>query len=1196
MPAERVVIDIEVNSDIATIEATREALDRLTNAQRRYNRERDRGGSGGGSGGGGSGGGGGDDDGGRGRRRGGGSSRPRKGRYDGFGGQVFDFRGDMGKGIAAYGKLLGLVNKLSAIALPAMMAALGGIALAFKAGTYFINMYKAAMASLASAVAVGFIALTTFLAAQKEYAAVQNSAAYFEGNGSTSDRMIAAGEAMSMFTDNTKLAVVGAKGLQSAFSTLSKVKPVTGETTAAFEGLMNIVVGSGGDIEKGSGKLAEFLAAVQKKGSLAGGASIAKELGPDFEKIVKEAGALGIKTSDEFMKAAAEGNLGETFATKYAGMLDAINNTVMGRFKKAVSSIKSLLTDLGGQYLGETGGAITRLQGIIETFIVRLNYVMQDFSASGKMGGFLDKVEKGTNQLIVLMTKYLGATPNIFQFFNNTITNVRNFFDGMQDWMRQFKEAGELINEYFFKPMFSSLGQNFTRSMTDLAEVIESNKDSITSFAEQIAKTLTAMGKYGDTVRRLFMGAMPVFQMLFKIIEFFFKGLTAFGNAALKISGAFQKLGPLGKLAGALVNVAALYSLFTLATRFFKVLGGMFGKKIPNMNVQAGVVNVNGGMGTGGMGPGSGGLTPAQMSGRGYLSPTQRIQSYGRQAAGMIPGGMGSMLAGGALMLGGSYLSSKGDYESAGGTAMKTAGLAAQGTGLGVMALGSQGLSAIGGGSALAGTGALAIGLAGAAGAYGAGSYAASKFTDDSVKSRSGAALAGAAGGAATGAAAGAVLTAWLGPGAGVGAAVGAVIGGLIGGVTGYVKAGAQRKKTREAAKNLVGDYTASVTEAMEGGNVDELLKARDKAMADRQKLVATNADPAYAAKAVAKYDKEFEALNTKINNYTGNAALAQKAFGVGAEQLNAAAKAKGINIEDELLTLRDTVKILGADTAEQARLMKAAWANIGANAVGASRDFFTQQETAAETSKLVDSSLNKLITGGANTDNMNAYLKNLRDFSVASYGDIEGLTSAGRQIEFDLTEGELKNLTESQKQFMRDQASGAGFGGVKMLENIDMDQVASQLSGYDALLNAGGGLGKTGKGEDPTQLDPIKLRRYLASQLEDNPDFLSNLINASKETNDVFAQNKVSQVINTGSATGAMDPVLDAEARRWAGAYGGTAAVVPPATQPVTNNNEITTNISGVLTDRGTVDQIERIIAKAIREQQERGPVVKNS
>ena len=56
MPAERVVIDIEVNSDIATIVATRRALEDLTDAQRRYNRERDReprggGGSGGGSGG-----------------------------------------------------------------------------------------------------------------------------------------------------------------------------------------------------------------------------------------------------------------------------------------------------------------------------------------------------------------------------------------------------------------------------------------------------------------------------------------------------------------------------------------------------------------------------------------------------------------------------------------------------------------------------------------------------------------------------------------------------------------------------------------------------------------------------------------------------------------------------------------------------------------------------------------------------------------------------------------------------------------------------------------------------------------------------------------------------------------------------------------------------------------------------------------
>jgi hypothetical protein len=272
-----------------------------------------------------------------------------------------------------------------------------------------------------------------------------------------------------MFTDNTQLAVVGAKGLQASFSTLSKVKPVTGETVAAYTSLMDVVAGSGGDLEKGSQKLADFLAAVQKKGSLAGGAQAAKELGPDFEKIVKEAGALGIKTSEEFLKAAAEGKLGETFATKYAGTLDALNNTVMGRFKQAITAIKGQLTDLGGQYLGETGGAISRLQGIISKVISRLNYVLQDFDVTGKMGSFLDAVDKGADKLIVLMTKYLGTTPSIFGFFKESFMTIGDAFDRMQDWMRQFQAAGELINEYFFKPLFSSIGSSFTTSMTSLA-------------------------------------------------------------------------------------------------------------------------------------------------------------------------------------------------------------------------------------------------------------------------------------------------------------------------------------------------------------------------------------------------------------------------------------------------------------------------------------------------------------------------------------------------------------------------------------------------------------------------------------------------------------------------------------------------------------------------------------------------------
>ena len=479
---ERVVINIEVNSDIATIEATREALERLTRAERAYGRAResrpDAGDDGGDDGGGSSGSGRSRGGSSRGGRGGGGGRRTRPGRYDGFRGEVFDFRGDMGKGIASYGKILQLVNKMSMIELPLLAAAIGGVSLAFKAGQYFIKMYNAAMSTLAGTVGVAFVALTTFLAAQKQFAAVQNSPAYYQGSVNTADRFVAAGQAMSMFVENSNLAVVGAKGLTSAFTKLSANAPVTGETTKAFETLMNVVVGSGGDIEKGTENLATFFNAIQK-GGLSGGASAAKELGPDFEKIIKEAGALGIKTKEDFLKAAVEGNLGETFEKKYAGTLDALNNTVMGRFKRAISDIKAQLTDLGGEYLGDTGNAIGRLQGIVQKTIARLAYVINGWASTGKLNDVVDFIDKGADKFIMLMNKYLGTAPGIFGFFKSSFDSIGSAFDKMQDWLRTFKEAGDVINRSFFGPVIDGVIEKFDAGFGNVRDLIIENEGAI---------------------------------------------------------------------------------------------------------------------------------------------------------------------------------------------------------------------------------------------------------------------------------------------------------------------------------------------------------------------------------------------------------------------------------------------------------------------------------------------------------------------------------------------------------------------------------------------------------------------------------------------------------------------------------------------------------------------------------------------
>jgi len=1023
----------------------------------------------------------------------------------------------MGKGIAMYGKLLGLVNKLSMISLPIMLGALSAISLAFKAGTYFQKMYASAMSTLATAVGVAFVAITTLLAAQREFAAVQSSPAYFEGTVNTTDRFVAASQAMSMFTDNSQLAVVGAKGLQSAFTTLSKVKPITGQTTAAFTSLMDVVAGSGGDLEGGSKKLAEFLAAVQKKGSLAGGAEAAKDLGPDFEKIVKEAGALGIKTSDEFLKAAAEGKLGETFATKYAGTLDALNNTVMGRFKSAISNIKSQLTEIGGQYLGDAGNAIGRLEGIVSKVITRLSYVLQSFDVSGKMGGFLDAVDKGADKFIVLMTKYLNTTPTLFQFLGDSFNTIGNAFDRMQDWMRQFQAAGELINEYFFKPLFSAIGSSFTLSMTSLAQTLESNKGAIESFAMQIASTLSAIGKYGDVVRQLFIGAMPALQLLLKVVELFFKGLAAFGKTAMAIANAFESV--FGKQVGGVIKLAALYSLFAIAKRFFTVLGTMFGKKMTGaMNVQAGVVNVNG-------------------------------SSVG-SATDLIDGKSGK---GGRF---GKMFKAGGRFSKIGGK-LTNAGKILKG-----------------------GAAKMAIPLAIATGAYMAGSKIASKFNDDSVKSRGTSAAASATAGAALGATIGSVFP-------GVGTAAGAIIGGIVGGITGYVKAGKQRKETRKAAKTMVEDYGKSIDEAVAGGNVEDLIALKEQLKSDRAKFVNTNADPAYAAQALKKYNEEFDKLNTKILNYTTAVGISDKYFGVGAESLNKMAEAAGIDLTAQMLTFRDVLDLVGKTAEEKARLIKVAWANIGAFAVYESMSYFDKKRQAAESGKAVDATQQSILTGGYTEATADKYLEQLLQFSVSTFGDVGGISTAFATLEEELTTGSFKDLTDVQKEYLRTTAASAGISAEGLLKNIDSTELATLLGGNQALDGY--------KNADGT-LNGERIMSFITSKMTGpNADagFLQNLIDAQSSADGSVNALQTNALLTTGTiapnllgATGTMSP-----AERNARGITGTPNAYTVPANPASNQQFLTTlNITASMLDGKTIDQIERVITKAIREQKERG------
>jgi hypothetical protein len=1220
---ERVVINIEVNSDIATIEATREALERLTRAERDYGRARDSRPDGGDDDDGGGSSGGGRSRGGRSGGRGGGR-RTRPGRYDGFRGEVFDFRGDAGKAIASYGKLLKLVNKLSIIELPLLAAAIGGVSLAFKAGGYFVKMYNAAMSTLAGTVGVAFIALTTFVAAQKEFAAVQNSPAYYQGSVNTADRFVAAGNAMGMFVENSNLAVVGAKGLTSAFNKLSANAPVTGETTKAFETLMNVVVGSGGDIEKGTENLATFFNAIQK-GGLSGGASAAKELGPDFEKIIKEAGALGIKTKEDFLKAAVEGNLGETFEKKYAGTLDALNNTLMGRFKIAISDIKSQLADIGGAYLGDAGNAVGRLQGIVQKTTARLAYIVSGWATTGKLNDVIDFIDRGSDKFILLMEKYLGTAPGIFGFFKQTFDSIGNAFDSMQDWLRTFKEASDVINRSFFGPIFDGVLEKFNEGFGNVRTLILENEGAIRGFADQIVNVIGAIGEYGNQLRTTIITALPIFTVLLKVIEMFFSGLAKVLSAVNAITGFLKKLGPIGKLLGGAVSVAALYGAIIIAGRFFATLGKMFGKKMNNqMNITAGHVTVTGpggvpgghgsspyrpGVPAGGYRSGNGGFNFLQASG--HMTRRQQYQSLGRGFMAPIQGGIGTVkntmgLMGGlgnvGLMAGGAALtsigSSAGGYDTAGGSLLSSAGTGLAALGGARMLIGEEALGkGVGRGTragrfgkfgrtGVAGTLGTAIAGGAAIGAlsYGAGSYIGGKFNDDSVKSRTTSALGSAAAGAAIGATIATAIPIPI-----ISTAVGAALGAAIGGVTGYIKAGKQRRETRKAAEALVDDYGSKINEAIEGGNVDDLLVARNQLMVDKQKLINTNADPAYAAKAIAKYDAEFEKLNSQITNYTGNATFAESAFGISAEALNNLAFAAGIDLTTKILDVRDVLNLVGKSAEDNARLMKQAWSGIGAAVSGGVFAQIDKTAQAREASRAVDASATALLSGDTSASQIDNLIKQSLLFNTAEFGDFGGVGATDKGLRDALGEGgALAKLDPLVKAAILGRLDELDFSAQEQISTLSTTKLGTRIgadgkevdiTGIDRIGELIGpqALGDQGLLTAEGTVDSAKLKKYIQDQLTANPMYLAQLqsgtIAAQTMNEDSAARQLLGKVLTGQPATGVY----------------GTSNMPTGSTQvkPVTNNVQVT--VTGNV-DQRAVKQIKDVVMEAIRQDKERG------
>lgn len=1170
MARERVTINIEVNSDVATIEATRLALERLTNQNRELNDEydkhtkrvqnvtketnklnKD------------------NDTAGNTLRNVGKDLKTAKSRWKGFGEELFSFRKDLGSLISGFGGLIGLVNKLSLIEIPLLAAGLAGISLLFKSGTGFINMYRAAMSSMAYVAAGVGVAITTVLAALREFQSVGFGAQYYKGTENTTNRFAASSQAMKMFVDNTNLAIVGAESLGKAFGVLSKQAPVTGKTTAAFEGLMNVVAGQGGDLGKGAQSLAEFIAKVQKSGLGAAGAE-AKALGPDFPKIIKEAQKLGIKTSDEFFKAAAEGTLGKTFQEKYAGQLDALNSTLIGRFKRSVAGVKAMLIDIGQEFLGPAKDAVGRLDLIVRRTILQLSPMLRKFGENTFIDKIVSVVDKLSNKFVYLMTKYLNTSPGIIQYFVNLWNKVSGLFERLQDWARQFKDAGQSLIDNFFGPLVQGIIDHFAGGINVLSDLVMQNGPQLQKFSKSLVDFIAAIGDYGNMVKEAFIAALPLLTAFVKGMTTIFKIFTSVAKTILNLFGKMP--GGMGK---AFAAIPVLYASLVLFSRFFKTFGSFFGK---DMNVRANNVNINGvplGAGAaGGVGPGGAGTVFARpnafMSGQGgFISrgfagrfPNAQL-NYGNMS--MMSGGM-MLTAAGAGMggTGGQLLTGLGNTIALGGVGKMLGGfkvptIRAPYTGTQLM-----------GGQTITG-GQLATGLAAIPAAYTAADLLSTGIQNmpglrkgtlgkDDVVGKLGMTAAGAGVGAAAGFGVGAAIG---GPFSPITGAIGAVIGTVVGGITGFVKAGKYQKEARNAAKELMNNFDEAAADAFAAGDLQALADARSELLRADAENRKNLADTGTYTKALKELDSKLAAFDRKVQTFASNASIAEKYLGMSTDALNKLAEGAGINVQTQMLSLRDIIKLTGKSAADQARLIKAAWADINSSMLTGIMDKLQSAANIRTTGEAFNAEQMKFLGGAQNTEAIQSYITAGLNYSVAKYGTAGGIVNAFQSMtsaEQFKPGGNLYGMTaEKQKAYLAE-VNRILNPATALAQAVTPDQMA-------LLQNEVGFKGKTNE----------QILQMLIKELTADPQYLMNLQNAMA-TNSDFAVKNVTMPggVTPGGGRGAYGPIV--------------SAATPQMVNSNNTNNYSVVLPNGTILTPETLKKIEDHWRQMQREQEERG------
>lgn len=415
--------------------------------------------------------------------------------------------------------------KFAALQVGALGVAMMAVHASFVLGNAAVKAFQYLVTGAAGAVAGLTVAVSIAAAAVREQ---QMAMFAFKGGGNYQ----AASVLMRQLGADADMASVGAANLQAAFAAVSKTSTFTAGSSNLLKGLMDFA-SAGKPLEEGVKAAGELIAAIQDpKATFSKISEAAKALGPEMEKALKEAGGKGIKTAEQLKKAILDGTL--SAAGGVVGQFDAVNGTLISRFKATFSLIKNDFADFGEPFLKPTKDL---LESISRTFKRTFDRVSGDIAAFAG-AGFFDDISDLTVKLgdffVKFIRDYLPQVDGMFSKLGNWWDGFKEGWNTILDKLRPLIEGAKVIEEMLMR-VLRPIGASMSEAFGDFNKQVVANADNFYKFGDSIGAFIVVMSKYASVVRDIFIDALP---FLTKIID----GLTGVVDMFMSLLGGFRDL------------------------------------------------------------------------------------------------------------------------------------------------------------------------------------------------------------------------------------------------------------------------------------------------------------------------------------------------------------------------------------------------------------------------------------------------------------------------------------------------------------------------------------------------------------------------------------------------------------------------------------------------------------------------------